>query len=44
MITTEKVLEERNSVPLIQNPYENFNEESLQQAELAYARQREIND
>ena len=42
MITTEKVLEERNSVPLIQNSYENFNEES--NAELAYAQQRKIND
>ena len=31
MITTEKVLEERNSVPLLQNSYEKISEESLQQ-------------
>ena len=31
MRTTEKVLEERKSVPLIQNSYETINEESFQQ-------------
>ena len=31
MITTEKVLEERNSVPLLQTSYEKISEESLQQ-------------
>ena len=31
MITTEKVLRERKSVPLISNSYEKISEESLQQ-------------
>ena len=31
MITKDKLLEERHSVPLIQNSYKNFNEEPFQQ-------------
>ena len=44
MITTEKVLEERNSVPLLQTSYEKISEESLQQVWSADAWQRESTD
>ena len=44
MITTEKVFDERKSVPLIKISDKKFSEELLQQVYSAYAWQREANN